>query len=128
MTVTSIQVVSVPVADQERAQRFYIGQLGFETRLDSDAGPDGSRWVMLGIPRHPTSITLVTWFPDMPAGSLRGLVLGTDDIDALHARLRAARVEVSDGIETAPWGRYFTLYDSEGNGLVIQQAPDRAMA
>ena len=33
-------------------------------------------------PAGGASITLVTWFPTMPPGSLKGNVLETDDLDA----------------------------------------------
>ena len=67
--VTHLQVVSVPVSDQDRAKTFYVDVLGFEVRNDSRFGPD-QRWVELAPPGAPTSITLVTWFPSMPPGSV----------------------------------------------------------
>jgi predicted enzyme related to lactoylglutathione lyase len=54
----------------------------------------------------------------MPAGSLRGLVVETHDIEAEHHRLHDAGVKIDD-IQSEPWGRYATFRDSEGNGLVL---------
>ena len=70
MAVTSLQVVSVPVSDQDRARQFYADVLGFSTEIDSQFG-EGMRWVMLRPPGGGTAITLVTWFDAMPAGSLK---------------------------------------------------------
>jgi catechol 2,3-dioxygenase-like lactoylglutathione lyase family enzyme len=120
--ISQIAVVSVPVADQARAKKFYTDKLGFTAEMDvpNAMGP-GSSWIMLKPENAGTSITLVNWFDSMPAGSLRGLVLMTDDLDGEHARLKAARVDVDD-IRQEPWGRFTTFRDSEGNGLVLQQA------
>jgi predicted enzyme related to lactoylglutathione lyase len=67
----------------------------------------------------------VNWFESMPAGSLRGLVIATADLNAEHQRLKSLGVDIDD-VKDAPWGRYATLRDSEGNGLVLQQAGGRA--
>jgi catechol 2,3-dioxygenase-like lactoylglutathione lyase family enzyme len=120
MMVNSIRVVSVPVGDQDRAKSFYVDRLGFRVLVDGPAGPDGGRWVMLGTEDGGAAITLVTWFPSMPAGSLKGLVLGTGDVERTAQELASQGVAVSP-VEEAPWGRYVTLDDSEGNGLVLQQ-------
>ncbi len=82
-------------------------------------GP-GQTWITLRPSGGGAMLTLVTWFESMPAGSLRGLVLVTDELDKEYRRLKAAGVDVDD-IKAAPWGRYATLRDSEGNGLVLQQ-------
>ena len=80
-------------------------------------GP-GRDWIMLGAPGGGSSITLVNWFDTMPAGSLRGLVIHTKDIDAEHKRLCQAEVAIDD-IQSEAWGRFATFRDSEGNGLVL---------
>jgi catechol 2,3-dioxygenase-like lactoylglutathione lyase family enzyme len=119
MTITQIQLLSVPVADQDRAKDFYLGTLGFELLADNPMGPD-QRWVQIGPPGGQTSITLVTWFGTMPAGSLKGLVLETDDLDGDVAALRSRGVAIPDGIQEQPWGRFVTFDDPDGNGIVLQ--------
>jgi catechol 2,3-dioxygenase-like lactoylglutathione lyase family enzyme len=121
MTITHVQVLSVPVADQDRARDFYVNTLGLDLVADTPMGPD-QRWVQVAPKGSSTSMTLVTWFSTMPAGSLTGLVLGTSDVDGEAERLRAAGVEVSEP-EDAPWGRYVTLTDPDGNGLIVAGAP-----
>ena len=79
MGIADVRVVSVPVSDQDRAREFYVEKLGFALVRD-DASVPGIRWVQLAPPGGSTSLTLVTWFESMPAGSLRGLVLVSDDL------------------------------------------------
>ena len=44
ITFSGVRTVGIPVADQDRALRFYQGTLGFEKRLDGDFAP-GQRWL-----------------------------------------------------------------------------------
>jgi len=118
MSITHVQLLSVPVTNQDRARDFYVDTLGFELVSDVRMGPD-MRWVMVKPPGGQTALTLVTWFPTMSAGSLKGTVLETDDLDADAARLLGLGVAVS-GIENAPWGRFVQFEDPDGNGLILQ--------
>lgn len=123
-----LSVISIPVSDPERSKAFYVDVLGFEPVIDSEFG-SGLRWVMLRPPGAATAITLTTWFDTMPPGSLRGTVLSVPDIEEAAEELRAAGLlEADEAIETAPWGRWVTIEDPDGNGWVVQQdsqgAPD----
>ena len=119
MAITGVEVLSLPVSDQDRARDFYVDVLGFELLRDTEMQP-GMRWVQVAPPGGGTTITLVTWFDSMPAGSNRGLVLETDDVDADVERLRGLGLDFPDGIQEQPWGRFVTLADPDGNGLVLQ--------
>jgi catechol 2,3-dioxygenase-like lactoylglutathione lyase family enzyme len=119
MPITQVQLFSIPVSDQDRSIEFYVGTLGFELVADSQMGPD-MRWVQVRPPGGATSLTLVTWFPTMGAGSLKGTVLETDALEDDVASLRQKGVAVGD-IESAPWGRYVTFDDPDGNGIVLQE-------
>jgi catechol 2,3-dioxygenase-like lactoylglutathione lyase family enzyme len=120
MNITHVQVLSVPVADQDRAKDFYVDTLGLTLLADQSMG--GQRWVQVAPAGATTSLTLVTWFPSMPAGSLKGLVLQTGDVDGDTDRLRSAGVAVADP-EDAPWGRYVTFDDPDGNGIILSGPP-----
>ena len=120
MTVTQIQLISLPVADQDRALRFYVDVLGFDLVRDNPMGP-GQRWVQVAPPGAQTSITLVTWFPTMPPGSAKGTVLESDDLDADVAALAARGLSIEGGIQSQPWGRFVTFDDPDGNGIVLQE-------
>ncbi len=119
MGITTIVVVSVPVMDQDRARAFYQDVLGFEVRRDNPTG-EGTRWVEVAPPGGETSLTLVTWFPTMSPGCVKGLVLGCDDVDATYEELAARGVVFEGPVETAPWGRFATFDDPDGNGWVLQ--------
>jgi catechol 2,3-dioxygenase-like lactoylglutathione lyase family enzyme len=81
LAIEDVIVVSVPVSDQDRARAFYVDTLGFELIREDDSIP-GLRWIQVAPPGGTTALTLVTWFESMPAGSLRGLVLRSQNIQA----------------------------------------------
>ena len=82
-----VSVVSIPVADQERAKKFYVEVLGFDVVVDNPFG-EGMRWVMLRPPGGGAAITLVTWFPEMRPGST--IRTTTDGLCRKAARLPRA--------------------------------------
>lgn len=119
MTIRSVQVFSLPVSDQDRSRDFYVDVLGFELISDVQMAPD-MRWVQIAPPGSTTSITLVTWFPTMPAGSTKGTVLETDDLEGDIADLKGRGVPIDGEIQEMPWGRFVTFDDPDGNGIVLQ--------
>jgi catechol 2,3-dioxygenase-like lactoylglutathione lyase family enzyme len=119
MSLTHVQLLSVPVADQDRAKDFYVGTLGFELVADTPMEP-GRRWVQVRPKGSQTSIALVTWFETMPPGSLKGLVIETDDLPGDVDRITAAGATIDGGVQDAPWGRFAVLHDPDGNGLILQ--------
>ena len=125
MTITHIEVLSLPVQDQDRARDFYVDTLGFELVRENAMGP-AQRWVQVAPKGGQTSVTLVTWFDTMPPGSLRGLVLHTEDLDAEVAALIGRGVPMLEGIQEAPWGRFAVFADPDGNRLVLRGRPARA--
>ena len=125
MSITDIRLLSVPVADQERAKDFYVNTLGFTLVSDTAMGPD-QRWIEVRPKGSATSITLVDWFETMPAGSLRGLVIETDDLRGDIEALGSRGLEITDEIQDAPWGRFVTFTDPDGNGLVLQTTASAA--
>jgi catechol 2,3-dioxygenase-like lactoylglutathione lyase family enzyme len=120
MAVKDVSVVSVPVSDQDRAKDFYVDTLGFA--LKDDISTPGIRWVMVGPKHGGTGLALVTWFETMPPGSLRGLVLTCDDIQAEYESLIARGVRFEGPPQRQPWATETVFYDPDGNGIVLQQA------
>lgn len=119
--INHLAIVSVPVADQARALAFYRDVLGFEVVRNDPFMPDGTRWIEVRPAGAQTSLTLVTWFENMQPGGVTGSVLEVDDLDAAYAELQAHSLTLS-AIDTAPWGRYATFADPDGNGYVLQQS------
>ena len=124
MSISRIAIVSLPVTDPERSRDFFRDVLGFEVRRDNPMGPD-QRWIEVAPAGADTSLTLVTWFESMPPGSVSGLVLETADIDDEHHQLQSRGLEIGD-VESAPWGRFATFRDPDGNGFVLQEAAQGA--
>lgn len=120
MNIKRVAVISIPVADQQSAKSFYTAILGFTVVRDSPF-EQGQRWIELAPSDTATTITLVTWFPQMPAGCLQGLVLMTDNLAEAHQTLQARGLSLTP-IEAAPWGQFTTFQDPDGNGWVLQQA------
>lgn len=115
-----IAIVSIPVQDQQAAKAFYNEVLGFEVLRDDPMGPT-QRWIQLSPEPGETSITLVTWFPSMAAGSLTGLVLETENLDETMATYAARGVKLTP-VESAPWGRFSTFKDPDGNSWILQES------
>ena len=86
----TLEVVTLPVTDIDRAQAFYAEQVGFT--LDVDYQPTVAfRVVQLTPPGSACSVQLVT--ADSPS-RVRNLYLVTADLAAEHARLVAHGVAV----------------------------------
>ena len=101
MAITKVQLFSLPVADQDRSKSFYVDALGFALIADTPMGPD-MRWVQVAPPGSDTSITLVTAFPTMPAGSAKGTVLETDDLEGDLETLKSRGVQIEAEIQEMP--------------------------
>ena len=87
-----LEVVTIPVADLDRAKAFYAG-LGW--RLDADFVLGGNRVVQFTPPGSGCSIHFGTNNPASPPGSAQSLYLIVSDIDAAREDLAARGVAVS---------------------------------
>ena len=121
MAIASFEILSVPVADQERAKLFYRDVLGFDLLREMPMGPN-QKWIQLAPKACSTTIALVSWFDAMRPGGLQGVMLNVDDIDLEHARLTAQGLVLTD-IKQEPWGRFTMLSDPDGNGWILRQPP-----
>ncbi len=121
MAITSFEIVSVPVSDQQRAKGFYRDTLGFDLIREEDMGPQG-KWIQLAPKGCTTTIALVSWFEAMKPGGLQGVMLNVTDIDKDHRELSARGLSLS-AIEQQPWGRFAMFKDPDGNGWILRQPP-----
>ncbi len=115
--------VCVTVADTDRAIDFYVDALGFEKVVDAPMG-DGMRWVEVALRGTPTTIALAPPPPGQSAGGGQtGICLDTSDVDADHAALKAAGVDVDE--QVTRWGGavppMFWMRDPDGNSLIVVQ-------
>jgi catechol 2,3-dioxygenase-like lactoylglutathione lyase family enzyme len=122
MPIAKVQVVSVPVSDPDRAKDFYVNVLGMDLLSDFPMD-DNMRWIQVQPSGSDASITLVTWFPTMPAGSLKGLVLETPDLDSTIAEIAARGFVIDGDVGEQPWGRFVQFDDPDGNGILLREPP-----
>ena len=107
--------MTVQVADQDRALKFYTEVLGCELRVDVEVWP-GARLVEVAPPGSAVGLVL------LPSGSPLPLAvrMGTSNAEAAYARLREAGVALHNEevlrMEGAPPMFFFS--DPDGNGLV----------
>lgn len=138
-----LEVVVLPVADVDRARRFYEG-LGW--RLDADfAHEDTWRVVQMTPPGSPCSVMFGTGFTDAAPGSVHGTFLVVQDLAAARAELLGQGVDVSEVFHFEgsrlvagstgrvagpdPEGRsYFSFAsfnDPDGNSWLLQEVTTR---
>jgi predicted enzyme related to lactoylglutathione lyase len=119
--IDAVAFVSINVADQDRAKKFYTEKLGFELKLDVAMGDsDGPRWIEV---RPPGARTRVVLFHDPEGtGSMGSCVFDTDDINATAADLKSKGVEILEEPRLAEWGSWWARFrDSEGNEFGLGQ-------
>jgi catechol 2,3-dioxygenase-like lactoylglutathione lyase family enzyme len=127
-----LELVVVPVADVDRAKRFYSEQVGFHVDMDHREN-DRMRVVQLTPPDSACSIAIGTGLVRSEPGSMKGLQLVVPDIDAARAELLDRGVEVSvvrhveegrwvDG-PGGDWNSFFFFDDPDGNNWAVQKRP-----
>ena len=127
--------VVVPVSDIDRAKEFYAERVGFVVDLDH-AMSETMRIVQLTPPGSGCSITIGTGIVAMEPGSLKGLQLVVDDIEAARAQLDERGVEVTpvrhfadgewkDG-HGGRWNAFVFFSDPDGNGWAVQERPGKS--
>jgi catechol 2,3-dioxygenase-like lactoylglutathione lyase family enzyme len=143
-----LEAVVVPVADVDRAHRFYR-RLGWRVDVDVSAG-DGYRLVHITPPGSNASILLGKGVTAASLGSIESLVLAVDDIDAARDELVSRGVDVSEVFHEAggspvggfiadtearaagrdPEDRSYATYasfsDPDGNRWLLQEITERA--
>jgi len=91
----SVEVITLPVSDVDRALRFYVDQVGFT--LDVDYSPNNAfRVVQLTPPGSSCSVQIGRGLTDALAGSLRNVYLVVTDLEAARSRLLENGVDVDE--------------------------------
>jgi catechol 2,3-dioxygenase-like lactoylglutathione lyase family enzyme len=131
-----LELVVVPVADQDVAKAYYLDNLGFELIVDHRAGED-FRVIQANPPGSACAVALMR--NTEAAGTLQGLHLVVDDIDRARADLVDRGAEVGPLIhyvegrqeegpdpERRDYNTFFELRDPDGNGWLVQEVGHRA--
>ncbi len=119
-----LELVPVPVVDIDDAITFYAEKVGFV--VDHDTRPTGDvRVVQLTPAGSSCSIVLSKGLPTLLAepGSMRGLHLVVDDIDAVRKSLVDLGVVVDEVADVGGGVRMAGFADPDGNTWALQQLP-----
>jgi predicted enzyme related to lactoylglutathione lyase len=119
-----LELVQVPVSDVDRAKAYYTEKVGFNADVDITVR-EGLRFVQLTPPGSACSIAIGTGLSDMQPGTVQGLQVVVEDIDAARNDLANRGVEVGE-VEVFDWGSFVYFSDPDGNGWAVQQVPDRS--
>jgi catechol 2,3-dioxygenase-like lactoylglutathione lyase family enzyme len=119
-----LEVVPMPVSDVDAAKAFYTEQVGFH--LDHDVRPGGGmRVVQMTPPGSACSVVVGEGLPLGEPGSVKGVQLVVEDVDAAREELAGRGVPVSEvqqlGPEGSPGSRYLFFEDPDGNGWAVQE-------
>jgi catechol 2,3-dioxygenase-like lactoylglutathione lyase family enzyme len=119
-----LEVVPMPVSDVDAAKTFYTEKVGFN--LDHDIEPgNGMRVVQMTPPGSACSVVIGVGLPLGEPGSVKGVQLVVEDIDAVRAAMAERGVPVGEvqqlGPEGAPGSRFCFFEDPDGNGWAIQE-------
>ena len=128
MPIEYLQIVSVPVRSQDQAEEFYVHGLGWELLSDEGyelAGGQRLRWLEVRPRGGQTAITLVLEDDTLKAGSMKGMILRTGDLESTVADLAERGVVMTHEIQETPWAKYTSFQDSDGNSWVIQEVRGR---
>ena len=138
-----LEVIVLPVSDVDRAKAFYRA---LDFRLDADFTKDDLRVIQMTPPGSPCSIIFGTSLTDAEPGSVQGLHLVVEDIEAARAALatqgapigqifhdaggvfhHAGLVKRVVGLAPgrASYGSFASFSDPDGNGWVLQEITRR---
>jgi catechol 2,3-dioxygenase-like lactoylglutathione lyase family enzyme len=124
----TLELVTVPVRDLDRAIAFYRDRVGFA--LDHEIRNDWMQAAQLTPPGSGCSILVDALAGDdrMAPGSVRGLQLVVADAHAARAELVARGVEADEVsvIDPRDGGTLFGFRDPDGNAWIVQQIAARA--
>jgi predicted enzyme related to lactoylglutathione lyase len=119
-----LEVIPIPVSDVDAAKAFYVEQVGFN--LDHDARPtEQMRVVQMTPPGSACSVVIGQGLPLGEPGSVKGVQLVVEDLDAVREQLAGRGVGVSDiqqlGPEGTPGSRFAFFDDPDGNTWAVQE-------
>ena len=119
-----LEVVPMPVTDVDAAKAFYTEKVGFN--LDHDIEPgNGMRVVHMTPPGSACSVVIGVGLPLGEPGSVKGVQLVVEDMDAVRAGLAERGVPVGEvrqlGPEGAPGSRFCFFEDPDGNMWAVQE-------
>jgi predicted enzyme related to lactoylglutathione lyase len=120
MNIQHIDLIGVPVTNQQASLAFYTNMLGFAVRINMEhfeSDDPNVRWIELVPPGAATALVLAPW---AQPGSMGTIVLVTTDIEADYAELQTKGLDLPP-LEHQPWGVSALITDPDGNQLLLHQ-------
>jgi len=119
-----LEVVPLPVRDVDAAKDFYSAKVGFT--VDHDVSPNASmRIVQMTPPGSACSVVIGVGLPLGEPGSVKGVQLVVEDLDAVRSELAGRGVSISEvqqmGPEGTPGSRFCFFDDLDGNTWAVQE-------
>src|SRR5207248_4937370 len=115
-----IDIVIIPVRDQDAALKFYTEKLGFKVATNQYFGGGKQRWIELLIPGAESRLALFTpeGFENR-IGGFQPLTFWCDDVVATSKVLKSKGVEFAAEPKTEVWGTMAIFKDVDGNQFVL---------
>jgi catechol 2,3-dioxygenase-like lactoylglutathione lyase family enzyme len=120
-TLTAIRTVAIPVSDQERSLAWFVDQLGFEPRMDTELR-EGFRWIEVAPPDSAVSLALVSAGDALPTGVDTGIRFVAGDAEAEHAAMREHGVDIDELLRWPEVPLMFSFRDLDGNTFYVAEA------
>ena len=117
--IVGVNLVTVPVTDQDRALSFYTERVGFTLVTDRPFG-SGQRWIELRIGTSATRFVLFTQpGKEGRVGEQFDGSLACDDVEATYRQLTSRGVLFEGAPTKEPWGTFAVMLDPDGNRFVL---------
>ena len=108
--------IALQVRDLDLSKRFYTEHLNL---VPADRSPPGA----ILFQTMPIPFAIRTPMIDLSASERLGwgisIWLACDDADAFHAKLVSAGIKILSGLQTGPFGRFFSFQDPDGYAVTL---------
>ena len=112
----AIELVSVPIRDQDAELKFFTEKLGFKVATNQPFAGGKQRWIELLIPGAETRLALFT--PEgheNRVGGFQPVTFRCNDVFATAAEMRAKGVRLAAEPKKEVWGTMAIFQDADGN-------------
>ena len=117
--IRGIDLVSIPVRNQDASLKFYTERLGFKVLTDQPFTPE-QRWIELLIPGAESRLALFT--PEgheNRIGTFQPVTFWCDDVFATAKILKSKGVEFAAEPKAEVWGNMAIVKDLDGNQFAL---------
>ena len=118
--IRGIDIVTIPVRNQDTALKFYTEKLGFKVATNQYFGEGKQRWIELLIPGAESRLALFTpeGFENR-IGGFQPVTFRCDDVYATAEGLKSRGVKLASEPKKEVWGTMAKFRDPDGNEFVF---------